>query len=55
MNDGAGWFSYEPFIGFGGDPNIVTQRLQDHVQVMTRTSARFSNMGDDRGGPLAGR
>jgi len=33
MNDGAGWFSYEPFIGFGGDPNIVTQRLQDHVHV----------------------
>jgi hypothetical protein len=33
MNDGAGWFSYEPFIGFGGDPNIVTQRHQDHVHI----------------------
>jgi hypothetical protein len=33
MNDGAGWFSYEPFVGFGGDPNPVTQRHQDHVHV----------------------
>jgi hypothetical protein len=33
MNDGAGWFSYEPFVGFGGDPNPVTQRHKDHVHV----------------------
>jgi hypothetical protein len=33
MNDGAGWFSYEPFIGSGGHPNPVTQRHLDHVHV----------------------
>jgi hypothetical protein len=33
INDGAGFFSNEPFIGFSGDPNLVTQRHFDHVHV----------------------
>jgi hypothetical protein len=34
INDGAGFFSNEPFINFPGtDTNLVTRRHQDHVHV----------------------
>jgi hypothetical protein len=34
INDGAGFFSNEPFINFPGtDPNLITRRHQDHVHV----------------------
>ena len=40
MNDGAGWFSFEPFVGFAGEfgqsaslTGPVSQRHQDHVHV----------------------
>jgi hypothetical protein len=44
MNDGVGWFGYEPFIGFGGDPNFVTQRHQDHVHIQVMNP----NLGPSR-------
>ena len=44
MNDGAGWFDYTPFIGFGGDLNPVTQRHQDHVHVQVLNP----NLGPDQ-------
>jgi hypothetical protein len=44
MNDGQGWFSYERFVGkFGGDPNLVTQRHQDHVHVQIMDPTRGPN------------
>lgn len=44
INDGAGFFSNEPFINkFGGDANLVTQRHQDHVHVQVMDPKRGPN------------
>jgi hypothetical protein len=40
----GGWFSNEPFIhDFGGDPNLVTRRHQDHVHVQIMDPNRGPN------------
>jgi hypothetical protein len=45
MNDGAGWFNYEPYRAAytAGSPNLVTSRHQDHVHVQVLNPALGPN------------